>query len=31
MKVILYGERECYVFDSATDLLPVCFTSENLG
>lgn len=31
MKVILYGERECYVFDSAADLLPVCFTSENLG
>jgi cytidine deaminase len=31
MKVILYGEKECYVFDSAADLLPVCFTSENLG
>jgi cytidine deaminase len=31
MKVLLYGERECYVFESAKDLLPVCFTSENLG
>jgi hypothetical protein len=30
MKVVLYGERECYVFDSAADLLPVCFTNENL-
>ena len=31
MKVLLYGDRECYVFDSAKDLLPVCFTSESLG
>jgi cytidine deaminase len=31
MKVLLYGERECYMFESAKDLLPVCFTSENLG
>lgn len=30
MKVVLYGERECYMFDSAADLLPVCFTSESL-
>ena len=30
MKVVLYGARECYVFESAKDLLPVCFTSENL-
>ena len=31
MKVVLYGERECYVFDSAADLLPVCFTSDSLS
>ena len=31
MKVMLYGERECYVFDSAADLLPVCFTSDSLS
>ena len=31
MKVVLYGERECYVFDSAVDLLPVCFTSDSLS
>ena len=31
MKVVLYGERECYVFDSAADLLPVFFTNENLA
>ena len=31
MKVLLYGDRECYVFESAKDLLPVCFTSESLG
>jgi cytidine deaminase len=30
LKVILYGERECYIFASAKDLLPVCFTNENL-
>ena len=30
MKVLLYGARECYVFESAKDLLPVCFTSESL-
>jgi cytidine deaminase len=31
MKVVLYGERECYVFDSAADLLPVCFTNDKLA
>ena len=31
MKVLLYGDRECYVFESAKDLLPVCFTSESLA
>ena len=31
MQVILYGERECYLFDSAKDLLPVCFTNDNLN
>ena len=30
MQVVLYGERECYIFHSAKDLLPVCFTNENL-
>lgn len=30
MTVVLYGERECYVFERASDLLPVCFTNENL-
>jgi cytidine deaminase len=31
MQVVLYGERECYLFDSAKDLLPVCFTNDNLN
>ena len=31
MKVILYGERECYLFERAADLLPVCFTSDSLS
>jgi cytidine deaminase len=31
MKVLLYGDKECYVFESAKDLLPVCFTNENLS
>ena len=30
MKVLLYGDRESYVFESAKDLLPICFTSESL-
>jgi cytidine deaminase len=30
MKVILYGEDMCYIFDSASDLLPVNFVAENL-
>lgn len=30
MEVILYGENETYVFDSAKDLLPLIFVSESL-
>lgn len=30
MQVILYGENETYVFDSAADLLPVGFFAEDL-
>lgn len=30
MEVILYGERECHIFHSASDLLPMNFVSESL-
>ncbi len=30
MEVLLYGEDAVYVFDSAADLLPLIFVSENL-
>ena len=30
MQVLLYGDNETYVFDSAADLLPLIFVSENL-
>lgn len=30
MEVILYGERECFIFHSAADLLPLNFVSDNL-
>ena len=30
MKVILYGEEMCYIFDSAADLLPLNFVAESL-
>ena len=30
MEVLLYGEDELFVFDSAADLLPLIFVSENL-
>ena len=30
MKVILYGEKMCYIFESAADLLPLNFVAENL-
>lgn len=30
MEIILYGEKESYVFESAKDLLPLCFVSEKL-
>lgn len=30
MQVILYGDEETYVFDSAAELLPLIFVSENL-
>ena len=30
MEVLLYGEEGIYVFDSAADLLPLIFVSENL-
>jgi cytidine deaminase len=30
MEVILFGENETLVFDSAADLLPLIFVSENL-
>jgi cytidine deaminase len=31
MEVILYGEDETYIFDSAADLLPLIFVSESLN
>ena len=31
MKVLLYGAEETFVFDSAADLLPLIFVSENLN
>jgi len=30
MEVLLYGEESIYVFESAADLLPLTFVSENL-
>ena len=30
MEVLLFGENETFVFDSAADLLPLIFVSENL-
>ena len=30
MEVLLYGENETFVFESAADLLPLIFVSENL-
>lgn len=30
MKVVLYGEDMCYVFNSAADLLPLNFVTESL-
>ena len=30
MEVLLYGEEGTYVFESAADLLPLIFVSENL-
>lgn len=30
MEVLLFGDDETYVFDSAADLLPLTFLSENL-
>ena len=30
IKVILYCEEGCYVFDKASDLLPMSFAAENL-
>lgn len=30
MEVLLYGENETYVFESAADLLPLIFVKENL-
>ena len=30
MQVLLYGADETYIFDSAADLLPLIFVSENL-
>ncbi|MBQ7996166.1 MAG: cytidine deaminase [Paludibacteraceae bacterium] len=30
MQILLYGEDETYVFDSAADLLPLVFVKENL-
>ncbi|MBQ6747968.1 MAG: cytidine deaminase [Paludibacteraceae bacterium] len=30
MEVLLYGEEETYVFESAADLLPLTFVKENL-
>ena len=31
MKVILYGEKEIFVFENASDLMPVGFFSEDLN
>lgn len=31
MEVLLYGEEETYVFESAEDLLPLIFVKENLN
>lgn len=31
MEVILYGEKESYIFHSAADLLPLVFVSEKLN
>ena len=30
MEVLLYGDKETYVFESAADLLPLTFVKENL-
>ena len=30
MQVVLFGEDMCYIFNSASDLLPLHFTSDNL-
>lgn len=30
IRVVLYGEKECYIFKSASDLLPLNFVAENL-
>ena len=30
MEILLYGEKETYVFESAADLLPLTFVKENL-
>lgn len=30
MRIVLYGEKECYIFQSASDLLPLIFVSDNL-
>ena len=30
IKVILYSEAGCYIFDSAADLLPLSFAADNL-
>lgn len=31
IKVVLYGEDTCYVFESAADLLPLNFVAESLN
>ncbi|MCQ2347046.1 MAG: cytidine deaminase [Paludibacteraceae bacterium] len=30
MQVLLYGDNEIYIFDSAAEMLPLMFVSENL-
>ena len=30
MEILLYGEEETYIFESAADLLPLTFVQENL-
>jgi cytidine deaminase len=30
IKVVLYGEKMCYIFESAADLLPLNFVAESL-